>query len=224
MSRKFEAIAGFPFVVGALDGTHVRVNPPKAVDWMYCNRHNVHLLNVQAVAGPDLQFLYAVASAPGRLRDSRALELSSLWADFERGWRPFPNSFLLGDSGYAVKNWTLTPFLGDVEGSRLAFNKAHSHTRVKVECAFGVVNKRFYTLSTGLRVQNMEVAAKIVIAAMMCHNLCVAAGDNGEDFEEGAPNPLPENAVGGVPPRPETLRAQREFDERRRNEILQEFF
>jgi hypothetical protein len=224
ISRKFESIAGFPFVVGAIDGTHVRVCPPKAVEWMYCDRHNVHSLNVQAVAGPDLQFLYAVANSPGRLHDSRALELSSLWADFElRGWRPFPNSYLIGDSGYGVKNWLLTPFSGDVQGSRLAYNKAHSRTRVRVECAFGVLKKRFYTLSTGLRVRDMEVAAKMVIAAMVCHNLCVDAGDHGEDFDEAA-FPQPGNPDGGVPPRPETLRAQRELDERRRNEILQQFF
>lgn len=65
------------------------------------------------MAGPDLTFFYVEASAPGRCHDSRVLKDSTLWEAMETGERPFPGAVLIGDSGYALRDWLITPFPGN---------------------------------------------------------------------------------------------------------------
>ena len=43
-------------------------------------------------------------------------------------------------------------------------------------------------MRTGLRVRNMAFAGKLVICAAVLHNLCINAGDNGADLEDGDSN------------------------------------
>ena len=68
---KFKDVAGIPFVAGAVDGTHVRVFPPKEHEAAFVNRHHEHSLNAVMVCGPDTFFYYANSSSPGRFHDSR---------------------------------------------------------------------------------------------------------------------------------------------------------
>jgi hypothetical protein len=71
VARKFYEIAGMPSVCGAIDGSHIRVCPPKAVEESYVNRHHYHSLNVLMVCGPDLTVYYSNTRGPGRWHDSR---------------------------------------------------------------------------------------------------------------------------------------------------------
>ncbi|XP_050048346.3 putative nuclease HARBI1 [Dermacentor andersoni] len=43
----FYAVAGFPRVVGAIDGTHVRIQAPGEHEEAYVNRHFYHSINVE---------------------------------------------------------------------------------------------------------------------------------------------------------------------------------
>jgi len=44
---KFHAKAGFPNVIGCIDGTHVRILAPTRNEHEYVNRKNFHSINVQ---------------------------------------------------------------------------------------------------------------------------------------------------------------------------------
>ena len=44
---KFHAKAGFPNVIGCIDGTHVRILAPTNNEHEYVNRKNFHSINVQ---------------------------------------------------------------------------------------------------------------------------------------------------------------------------------
>ena len=44
---KFFRMAGFPGVIGCVDGTHVRIQAPVENEHEYVNRKNVHSINVQ---------------------------------------------------------------------------------------------------------------------------------------------------------------------------------
>ena len=68
---KFKDVAGIPFVIGAVDGTHVGVFPPKEHEAAFINRHHEHSLNAVMVCGPDMVFYNANSNAPGRWHDSR---------------------------------------------------------------------------------------------------------------------------------------------------------
>lgn len=43
----FYEIAGMPCTIGAVDGTHILVKPPKEEEWTYVNRKGQHSINVQ---------------------------------------------------------------------------------------------------------------------------------------------------------------------------------
>ena len=212
LAAQFFELGGFPSVCGCIDGTHVKVSPPKEVEQSYVNRHHHYSLNVLAVAGPDLSFYYVNPNFAGRAHDARVLRESSLWQAFEiESNRPFPGAVLLGDSAYPLTEWLITPYAGDPEGAKGRFNSCHRTTRNIVERAFGVVKKRFYSLSTGLRVPSMEFAAKLITAAMVLHNLCVRFGDRGDEDEDEEVEP-----EAGQETEAEPAHQQ----ERRRNQLL----
>ena len=71
-------------------------------------------------------------------------------------------------------------------------------------------------MSTGLRVKEMDFASKLVVAAMILHNLCLRFGDHEEEEEDEEDVDPPDNAhdegeaEAGVEP----------GRERRRNQLL----
>ena len=115
LAKAFFDLGGFPSCAGAIDGTHVNVSPLIADGREdYRNRHADTSVNVVAVAGADLSFFFVDANAPGKYHDSRALRESSLWTTFEVDQeRPFPEAVLIGDLGYPLREWLITPFVGN---------------------------------------------------------------------------------------------------------------
>ena len=91
LAEQFHKAGGFPSVAGCLDGTHIKVVPPKTAQVDFINRHHTYSLNMLGVAGPDLDFFYANPNFGGRCHDSHVLRSSALWKAFEdQNYRPFP--------------------------------------------------------------------------------------------------------------------------------------
>ncbi|WAR13543.1 HARB1-like protein, partial [Mya arenaria] len=90
---------------------------------------------------------------------------------------------LLGDSGYALRNYLLTPILRPTANAQVAYNDAHARGRVVVERAFCVQKSRFRCLhrSGGCLMFSPAKCQQIVICCMKLRNLCI---DNGLDFNE----------------------------------------
>ena len=192
---------------GCIDGTHVLVNPPNHIEQSFVNRHHQYSLNVLGVAGPDLKFYYINANYPGRCHDAGVLRKTSLCTSFEAGFRPFPKAVILGDSAYPLREWLITPYRGTPEGAKNLFNRSHIKTRNTVERAFGVLKHRFYALKTGIRVKDMEFASRLVIAAMVLHNMCIDVGD---DFSEAEDDPRFSERGSNEAEDPEPVESRRE--------------
>jgi len=45
--RKFEEASGFPNIIGAIDGTHIRIEAPKKNPVDYINRKGYHSIQLQ---------------------------------------------------------------------------------------------------------------------------------------------------------------------------------
>ncbi len=118
----FMHIAGFPGVVGVIDGTHVRIIAPSEDEDAYVNRKRYHSINVQVVFSADYRILDIVAKWPGATHDARILTESGLRHLFEERHVP-ANCHLLGDSGYPCKPWLLTPYLRPDQGPQLNYNR-----------------------------------------------------------------------------------------------------
>ncbi len=143
----------------------------------------------------------------------KVLQETSLWTAFESGFRPFEGAVLLGDAAYPCRDWLIPPLPTEQEQVQQRFNDAHRLTRNLIERVFGVLKKRFYALKTGLRVRNMEFAGKLVMCAVVLHNLCILHGDAGDDLPE-----LPESQQ--PPPDPPLTGEARD---RRRQQLMQFF-
>jgi len=91
----FYNTAGFPNVLGAIDGTHIAIKAPSQYEEAFVNRKGVHTINVQAVVDPEMQFLNIVAKWPGSSHDSFIWRNCALRTSFQQG--QMPDGWLLGE-------------------------------------------------------------------------------------------------------------------------------
>ncbi|KAK3086191.1 hypothetical protein FSP39_015880 [Pinctada imbricata] len=135
----FYRIAEFPNVIGAIDGTLIPILAPGEDEEAYVCRKNFHAINVQAICESNLRFTNVVCRWPGATHDAFVLSQSKIPEHLEgtlEGW-------LLGDSGYPLKKWLMTPLANPVLEKEIKYNQAHIKTRNTIERAFGVLKSRF---------------------------------------------------------------------------------
>lgn len=182
----FYAIARFPLVYGALDCTHIRIQSPGGnTSELFRNRKGYFSLNVQAMCNSDLKFLDVVARWPGASHDSTIFHNSHLCAVFESG--QMGQNIILGDAGYSLTNYLLTPLQNPVTSAEKLYNESHIRTRNCIERCFGIWKRRFPVLSIGIRV-NIELVQDIIVACAVLHNMCISNQDQVPDLESHIEN------------------------------------
>jgi hypothetical protein len=67
------------------------------------------------------------------------------------------DGYLLGNEGYGIAPWLITPYRNPVQPAERTFNRIHKKEREVIERCFGQLKKRFPMLlgQVGLRVQNV---------------------------------------------------------------------
>lgn len=80
----------------------------------------------------------------------------------------------LGDGGYKLKPFLMTPFRNPKDAAERCFNKKHASARNVVERCFGVLKNRFRCIlgSRGLH-YGPEKATQIINACCALHNMCI---------------------------------------------------
>ncbi|XP_062607335.1 putative nuclease HARBI1 [Saccostrea cucullata] len=191
---KFFNIANFPGVIGAVDGTLVPILSPKEDEFAFVCRKGFHALNVQGVVDATLRFTNYVCKWPGSVHDSfifRECRLYELLQNQPLGW-------LLGDSGYALKSFLMTPKNNPQTEAEEKYNRAHSQTRIVVERAFGVLKSRFRCLhkTGGCLPFAPHKCIKVISVAIKLHNWCIdkkiplLASDCCQDPQDDAENDI----------------------------------
>ncbi|KAM7303714.1 putative nuclease HARBI1 isoform X1 [Ixodes scapularis] len=138
-SERFDAEKGFrllgriPGVIGCVDGTMVSIvgpskNDPTVTKAAYWCRKYFYALNVMVVCDADCRIMCIDPRYPGSVHDSFVWQFSWLRNQLEQGQLPRDGRFLLGDSGYPLEPWLITPVPGNHATSTACgrFNKAHS--------------------------------------------------------------------------------------------------
>lgn len=171
----------FPGVVGAIDGSHIPIEPPSENPNSYYNRKRFHSIILQGICKDDLQFIHTNIGWPGRVHDAKVLKNSSIWTDGYQKCR-FGQNHLLGDAAYPLKVWLITPYrdTGRLTRQQKYFNKCLASKRQVIERAFGLLKGRFRRLK---HINNRSVISicDSIQAACVLHNICI---QNGEDIEE----------------------------------------
>ncbi|XP_052000928.1 putative nuclease HARBI1 [Xyrauchen texanus] len=182
----FMDITGVPGVVGAIDGTHIKIIAPRQDEDVFVNRKKTHSINTQIVFDANFTILDVVAKWPGSTHDSRILMESGLRQLFERRHVP-PGCHLVGDSGYTCKSWLLTPYLHPQMGPQLNYNRAHKKTRSVVERGIGQLKLSFHVLHSEIRL-SPEKTGKVLTVCALLHNLCrqrnIPQTGDGDEFDD----------------------------------------
>ncbi|XP_071481331.1 putative nuclease HARBI1 [Diadema antillarum] len=166
----FFRLAQFPKVVAAIDGTHVQINGVALgdVEHLYVNRKGFYSINVQLTCNAKYQITSVSARWPGSTHDSRILRTSAVGRGFEAG---LLNGLMLGDSGYGLKPWLMTPKLLPATQAERRYNQAHSCTRVVIEQVNGQLKCKFRCLlGSGLHMLP-ERASDVITACACLHNI-----------------------------------------------------
>lgn len=187
VKQGFYSISRFPKCIGAVDCTHIRIQSPGGNNAeIFRNRKGFFSFNVQVICDHNLNIQDIVCRWPGSTHDSTIFNNSRIRARFENG--EFGDSLLLGDGGYAVRNYLITPLRNPVTPAEHLFNESQIRTRNPIERLFGVLKRRFPILSLGIRIDVRKVEA-IVVACAVLHNIARQVGEpelEGDEDVEGA--------------------------------------
>ncbi|XP_071581856.1 putative nuclease HARBI1 [Temnothorax nylanderi] len=197
--ESFCAKQGISNVLGAIDGTHIRIEKPAVFAQDYCNRKKFFSISLQIVADANMRITNVHCGEPGSLHDARIFRRSELYhaANGDNGVL-FPNdTFLLGDSAYPSLPWLVPPFRdnGHLTPQQMEFNFIHSSTRMSVERTFGQLKGRFRRIKFFTEYREMSFIINTVVAACILHNYCIDGNDvynfpeeDNDDFEISVDN------------------------------------
>ncbi|CAK1598815.1 unnamed protein product [Parnassius mnemosyne] len=109
----FLAKHGLPDILGAIDCTHVDIFPPPfPTGVQYKNRKGRTTINVQLVVDVECRIININAQYPGRVHDQFIFNNSKVKLEMKRLYESrIGQYYLLGDSGYALEPWLMTPDL-----------------------------------------------------------------------------------------------------------------
>lgn len=123
---------------------------------------------------------------------------------------------LLGDEGYGIAPFPMTPFSNPTNEVRKRFNKFHARGRVVIEQAFGQLKRRFPILRYGVRLK-MDRIPQCILACVVLHNVAKKLQDP-EEFENDEEVNEEDTDISGIPRDSDgTLRDQ---GRRRRDQIM----
>ena len=177
-ARDFQDIHQIPYVVGAIDGSHIPIVAPRlhAVD--YYNRKGFHSILLQGVVSSKCHFWDYDIGWAGSMHDANLWGRTDIGQYCEAGkLSPYA---LVGDAAYPCRPWMFAPFKGHKDGlsrEEYHWNYVQSSTRMCVERAFGMLKLRWRIL-----LKRIDVALKnvpdLVTTCLILHNMCLIFGDN----------------------------------------------
>jgi hypothetical protein len=181
----------FSNCIGALDGTHIPAVVSALDQKPFRNRKGFISQNVLAVVNFDMTFSYILAGWEGSAHDGRVLNDA-----LTKGLHLFPSKFYLGDAGYALTPYCLTPYRGTryhlkewkagnlrPQNKEELFNLRHSSLRNVIERVFGVVKKRFPILVT-MPSYPYSTQISLVLCALYIHNFIRLNQVYEDDYDE----------------------------------------
>lgn len=179
-----------PCTIGAIDCTLIKIPKPKIFGDEFICRKGFPSLNVQMTCDYNGVITSVNASWPGSVHDSRIFKNSEICAVMQKPVHS--QSILLGDSGYGITPFLLTPYLQCENAMALNYNKLHCKARVIIEQTFGQLKRRFPILHYGIRLK-LQSAPQVIICCCVLHNIAKKLNDI-EDFDDFPPSSVGENA------------------------------
>ncbi|GBM91047.1 Putative nuclease HARBI1 [Araneus ventricosus] len=174
---EFNLKFGFPGIIGAIDCTHVAIVAPNNTQEyqssIYMNTKSFFSINVQIICDVNMRILNINAKYPGSTQAAfiwrHSAIRNALLANNEAG------SWLIGDSGYPLEPWLMTPISNaDEDSSSARYNYAHTQARNTIEQCIVLLKSRFRCCQRSRQLHySPEKAGLIINACAVLHNICI---------------------------------------------------
>ncbi|XP_067633817.1 putative nuclease HARBI1 [Eurosta solidaginis] len=165
-----------PGIIGCIDGTHVRIIGPRNNKHLYYNIKGYYSMNVLLVCDNKMAIRYVDATHAGACHDPLIWNTSELRVSMEQNYLlGTRNVWLLGDAGYPLEPWLLTPHRSAEEDSTESkFNEVHARGRNIVERTNGVLKNRWRCVLGARELHySPKKAAQITNVCCALHNICL---------------------------------------------------
>ena len=171
---EFEKSAGFPGVVGCIDGSHIPIPVPQEHGHRFINRKGYASVNLLAVCDNKLKFTYVNVGWPGSVHDARVYRNTLLPILEEDEQDLLAGGHLLGDAAFPVATYLQAPFRDNchLTPRPTVFNKKLSSTRMSIERAFGRLKCKFRRLQK-LNMSRVDLMNNVITTACVLHNLAI---------------------------------------------------
>jgi hypothetical protein len=177
IALEFESLHGIPYILGAIDGSHIPIIAPSIDPASYYCRKGYYSVLLQGVVDSQCKFWDYDFGWAGSIHD---------WVLFQKseiGKRTMSGMFLpyklIGDAAYPMRPWFYSPFKGEKAGlsrEKQHWNFIQSSTRMAVERAFGMLKGRWRFLLKKIDMPLCSIP-DMVTACLCLHNLCLIHGD-----------------------------------------------
>jgi hypothetical protein len=216
-----------------LDGTHFPIELSNGENSeSYFDFKKKISVSMQGIVDLDLRFLHVCCGWPGSVQDFRLLRVSSFYKDVEeRGTKlnafeyfcsdrqSFLREYILGDVGYPLHPWLMTPFTQGRSPISDEWNHWHSQARICVERAFGVLKGVWRILSQKLIKPRKDRIGPLIFCCCLLHNLLIERKET-IDFNLLDVGPHPPGYSGITVPRRDTVSGGERMRENLVNEVL----
>ncbi|XP_063240357.1 putative nuclease HARBI1 isoform X2 [Bacillus rossius redtenbacheri] len=187
--REFEAVCGFPRVIGAIAGTQVNVPAPREDACSIVNRKNDYSIHLQVVCDARGVFTHCVAGDTASLLETSARGASPLARRLADPGEHFPGgAHLVGDAAYGLQAHLQVPFGRGAAATELQrnYDRCLALGARPAEVALGTLRGRFRGLQDTLPVADTRKIPELVMACCVLHNVCALAGDRLDDEDYAA--------------------------------------
>lgn len=167
---------GFPGCIGVVDGTHISILKPKEDEHNFINRKGFHSINVQIICDHLLKIRSLYANFGGSTHDSYIWRRCEAKMFVNNLYNSNESSWFIGDAGYPLQPFLLTPFRIAENQSQQNYNNAHCRARNCVERCIGLLKTRFRCLlKERSQRYDKNFVCLIIKACVVLHNMCVEA-------------------------------------------------
>ncbi|XP_034242102.1 protein ANTAGONIST OF LIKE HETEROCHROMATIN PROTEIN 1 [Thrips palmi] len=181
ISRRFEEMSNIPQLIGAIDGSHIPITPPREGNSDFINRKTYHSLVLQGIVDDQYLFRDISCKMPGACHDADVLRDSTFYKNHDKlmpkGTRNVNGMdipyMIMGDPAYPLMPWLLKNYTYDKNTTPVmdSFNVYMNKARVVVENAFGRLKARWRILGRRSDI-NYKFVPRVEAACCILHNIC----------------------------------------------------
>ena len=170
---EFEELRGLPYVIGAVDGSHIPIIAPPIDPTSYYCRKGFYSALLQGVVDSKCKFWDYDFGWVGCCHDWTLFRNSNIGKKVMKG-KLLPYK-LMGDATYPMRPWFYSPFKGEKDGLprvKAHWNFIQSSIRMAVKRVFGILIGRWRIMLKRIDMP-FRLVPNLLTACICLHNLCI---------------------------------------------------